>query len=68
MKVLPKRNIADYEQENGLYMSGTKRYVRNDKMRLDHFMELASMTSTNLDDHDIVFPDLCLVLLFLVRL
>jgi hypothetical protein len=38
-------------------MSG-KRYVRNDKMRLDRFMELANITSTNLDDHDNVFPEL----------
>jgi hypothetical protein len=38
-------------------MSGM-RYVRNDKMRLDRFMELANITSTNLDDHVIVFPEL----------
>jgi hypothetical protein len=38
-------------------MSG-KRYVRNDKMPLDRFMELANITCTNLDDHDIVFPEL----------
>jgi hypothetical protein len=38
-------------------MSG-KRYVRNDKMPLDRFVVLANITSTNLDDHDIVFPEL----------
>jgi hypothetical protein len=27
-------------------------------MRLDRFMELANITSTNLDDHAIVFPEL----------
>jgi hypothetical protein len=58
MEPLPDHNIPDYEQENGLYMSG-KRYVRSDKMPLDRFMELANITScTNLDDHDIVFPEL----------
>ncbi len=29
-----------------------------DKTRLDRFMELASITSTNLDDDAIVFPEL----------
>jgi hypothetical protein len=57
MEPLPDHNIPDYRQENGKYMSG-KRYVRNDKMRLDRFMELANITSTNLDDHNIVFPEL----------
>jgi hypothetical protein len=52
MEPLPDHNIPDYEQDNGLsYMSG-KRYVRNGKMPLDRFTELAS---TNLEDHDIVF-------------
>jgi hypothetical protein len=41
----------------GVYLSG-KSYVRYDKMRLDRFMELANITSSNLDDHDIVFPEL----------
>jgi hypothetical protein len=54
---LSDHNIPDYDQENGKYMSG-KRYVRNDKMPLDRFMALANITSTNLDDHDIVFPEL----------
>jgi hypothetical protein len=58
MEPLPDHNIPDYEQENGLYMSASKRYVRNDKMRLDRFMELANITSTNLNDHDIVVPGL----------
>jgi hypothetical protein len=40
-----------------VYLSG-KSYVRYDKMRLDRFMELANITSSNLDDHDIVFPEL----------
>jgi hypothetical protein len=40
-----------------VYLSG-KRYVRNNKMRLDRFMELSNITSTQLDDHDIVFPKL----------
>jgi hypothetical protein len=31
----------------------------NYKMRLDRFVELVNITSTNLDDHDIVFPQLC---------
>jgi hypothetical protein len=57
MEPLPDHNIPGYRQENGKYMSG-KRYVRNDKMRLDRFMELANITSTNLDDHDNVFPEL----------
>ena len=45
MQPLPDHNIPDYPQENGLYLSG-KRYVRNDKMRLDRFMELDNITST----------------------
>jgi hypothetical protein len=36
----------------------TKRYARIDKMRLDRFMKLANITSTNLDDPAIVFPEL----------
>jgi hypothetical protein len=57
MQTLPDHNIPDYAQENGLYLSG-KHYVRNDKMRLDRFMELANIASTNLDDQDIVMPEL----------
>jgi hypothetical protein len=30
----------------------------HDKMRLDRFMELANIASTNLDDQDIVMPEL----------
>jgi hypothetical protein len=67
MEPLPDHNIPDYDQENGRCMSGKryvrnddsgKRYVRNDKMPLDRFMALANITSTNLDDHDIMFPEL----------
>ena len=54
---LPDHNIPDYPQENGLYLSG-KRYARNDRMRMDRFMELANITSTNQDEHDITFPEL----------
>jgi hypothetical protein len=57
MEPLPDHNIPDYAQENGKYMSGM-RYVWNYKMPLDRFMALANITSTNLDDHDIVFPKL----------
>ncbi len=57
MQPLPDHNIPDYEQDNGKYMSGM-RYVQNDKMPLDRFMALANITSTNLGDHDIVFPEL----------
>ncbi len=45
------------EQENGEYLS-MKRYVRKDKMRLDRFMELANITSTNLGNPSIEFPEL----------
>jgi hypothetical protein len=38
-------------------MSG--RYLRIDKMRLDRFMELANITSTNLGNPAIEFPELC---------
>jgi hypothetical protein len=58
MEPLPDHNIPDYRQENGKYMSGKRYDVRNDKMRLDRFMELANITSTSLDDHDIVLPEL----------
>jgi hypothetical protein len=57
MQTLLDHNIPDYAQENGFYFSG-KCHVRNDKMRLDRFMELANIASTNLDDQDIVFPEL----------
>jgi hypothetical protein len=57
MEPLPDYNIPNYRQENGEYLS-TKRYLRNDKMRLDRFMELADITSTNLDDPAIDFPEL----------
>jgi hypothetical protein len=54
----PDHNIPDYNQENGKDMSG-KRYVWNDKMPLlDRSIALTNITSTNLDDHDIVFPEL----------
>jgi hypothetical protein len=33
--------------------------IDDDKMmRLDRFVELANITSTNLDDYDVVFPEL----------
>jgi hypothetical protein len=35
-----------------------KRYVRNDRMHLDRFIEIVNTTNTNLDDHAIVFPEL----------
>jgi hypothetical protein len=47
----------NYAQENGEYLS-TKRYLRNDKMRLARFMELANITSTNIGDQAIEFPEL----------
>jgi hypothetical protein len=58
MEPLPDYNIPNYaEQENGDYLS-RKRYLRNDKMRLDRFMELATITSTNMGDPAIDFPEL----------
>jgi hypothetical protein len=56
MQPLPDHNTPNY----ALFLS-TKRHVRTDKMRLDRFMELATVTSTrsnNLDGHAIVFPEL----------
>jgi hypothetical protein len=50
-------DFPDCLQENGKYMSG-KHFVRNNKMPLDRFMALANITSTSLDNHDIVFPEL----------
>jgi hypothetical protein len=35
--------IRHYDQENGEYLSS--KYVLNDKMRLDRFVELANITS-----------------------
>jgi hypothetical protein len=58
MEPLPDySNIPNYEQENGEYLS-RKRYLRNDKMRLDRFMELANITSINMGDPAIDFPEL----------
>jgi hypothetical protein len=57
MEPLPDYNIPMYAQENGEYLS-TKRYLRNDKMRLVRFMELANITSTNMGDQAIEFPEL----------
>jgi hypothetical protein len=57
MDPLPDYNIPNYAQENGEYLS-TKRYLRNDKMRLARFMELANITTTNLGDQAIEFPEL----------
>jgi hypothetical protein len=57
MEPLPDYNIPNYAQENGEYLS-TKRYLRNDKMRLARFMELANITSTNMGDQAIEFPEL----------
>jgi hypothetical protein len=57
LQPLPNHNILDYPQENGRYLS-TKCYVRTDKMRLDRFMELANIASTDLGDHTIVFSEL----------
>jgi hypothetical protein len=56
MKPIPNHNIPNYAQKNGLYLN-SKRYVRNDKMRLDRFMEFANITRIDLDGHTIVFPD-----------
>jgi hypothetical protein len=58
MEPLPDHNIPDYDQENGKEISGKRSYVRNDKMPLDRFVAPANITSTNLDDHDIVPPEL----------
>jgi hypothetical protein len=44
-------------QENRAYLS-TKRYIRTGKIGLDRLMEFANTTSTKLDDHAIVFPEL----------
>jgi hypothetical protein len=57
MEPLPDFNIPNYAQENGEYLS-TKRYLRNDKMRLARFMELANITSTSMGDQAIEFPEL----------
>jgi hypothetical protein len=58
MQPLPDHNIPTYPQEDWRYLR-TKRYLRNDKMRLDRFMELANISSTNLEeDPDIEFPEL----------
>jgi hypothetical protein len=57
MPPLPDHNTPTHAQENGAYLS-TKRYVRTNKMRLDRFMELAKITSTNLNDHTTTLPEL----------
>jgi hypothetical protein len=44
---------------------GTHLTRKNDKMPLvDRFTALANITSTNLDDHDIVFPELKEIFVF----
>jgi hypothetical protein len=45
----------------------TMRYIRNDKMRLDRFMELANIASTKLSYHYIEFSMSILVLHSLYR-
>jgi hypothetical protein len=57
MQPIPDHNRPDYSQENSRYLS-TKRYVGTDKMRLDRFMELANIASTDLGDHTIVLSEL----------